>query len=278
MKRLAGIGKVLLCVVLCLAFALPFPAQTALAEGSGLTGLAPSTFRFAGHSVSAATEIYGRLSGVALTLLHLPGVFASALSTAVMPAVAGTQDKSAALRVYIVRPLQATMICTLPGMALLFIYARPLCTGLFNNAPAASLLRLLTPGGIFFYLQTTLAGVLQGLGEVKRLLVNNALAGCTMLAGIVLLVPLPGMGVYGAALAMDLSWMCGFLLHLAAVRSHLDQGLPWSRIAGAPLLATIAAAAAWFLAAESGTGTALCIGAAAIAYGSILQLSLRLSL
>lgn len=207
--------------------------------------LIPYCLRLAGYSVSVATEIYGRFSGVALTLLHLPGVFASALATAVMPAVAGSSADQEALRGYILRPLQATIICTLPGMALLFIYAGPLCVGLFNNAPASPILRLLAPGGVFFYLQMTLAGVLQGLGDVKRLLVNNAISGCLLLAGVAVLVPLPGVGIYGAALASDLAWLCGFLLHLTALRQRLPGGLPWRRLALAPLLALTAALGAW---------------------------------
>ena len=118
----------------------------------------------------------------------------------------------------------------------------------------------------------TLAGVLQGLGDVKRLLVNNAVSGCVLLIGVALLVPLPGVGMYGAALATDLAWLCGFLLHLAALRRHLALSLPWGRIAGAPLLALAAAGGAWLAAAEisgelSASGSGLIgVGAAAIAY------------
>ena len=236
--------------------------------------LIPFCLQKAGYGVAAATEIYGRFSGVALTLLHLPGVFASALATAVMPAVAGSIARPDALRDYIVRPLQATLICTLPGMALLFIYAGPLCSRLFDNAPAASILRLLAPGGVFFYMQMTLAGVLQGLGDVRRLLVNNALAGCVLLLGVWQLVPVNGLGIGGAALSADLSYLCGFLLHLAAVRRHLRQGLPWGRIAVPPLLALAAAGAVWLVCEKTAaaSGVVISIAGAAVAYLSTLYL------
>ena len=230
--------------------------------------LIPFCLQSAGYSVAAATEIYGRFSGVALTLLHLPGVFASALATAVMPAVAENAAKPEALPPYIARPLQATMICTLPGMTLLFLYADPLCAALFHNAQAAPVLRALAPGGVFFYLQMTLAGIIQGLGDVRRLLINNAVSGCLLLLGVALLVPLQGIGIHGAALASDLAWLCGFLLHLATVRRHLRQGLPWRKIAGSPLLALAAAFAAWLICEKTAAagGAFFSIAAAAVAY------------
>lgn len=230
--------------------------------------LIPFCLQTAGYGVAAATEIYGRFSGVALTLLHLPGVFASALATAVMPAVAENAAAPESLSPYIVRPLQATMICTLPGMTLLFLYADPLCAVLFNNAPAAPVLKALAPGGVFFYLQMTLAGIIQGLGDVRRLLINNTVSGCLLLLGVALLVPLPGVGIYGAALASDIAWLCGFLLHLATVSRHLRQRLPWGRIAGSPLLALAAAGAAWLICEKTAAvgGALFSIAAAAVAY------------
>ena len=228
--------------------------------------LIPCCLQRAGYGVTAATEIYGRFSGVALTLLHLPGVFASALATAVMPAAAASKTDAELLLRHVVRPLQAVLICTLPGMALLYLYAYPLAAGLFNNAPAAPLLRLLTPGGVFLYLQTTLAGVLQGLGDVKRLLINNAVAGILLLAGVVWLVPREDFGICGAAVAMDLSWLCGFLLHLAAVRRHLVRDLPWTRVVCPSLLALVAAVVSWAICRSAGAGHGIAIVAAGAAY------------
>ena len=232
--------------------------------------LIPYCLQRGGCSVAAATEIYGRFSGVALTLLHLPGVFASALATAVMPAAAANCSRPETLRRYIARPLQAVLICTLPGMALLYLYAEPLCSGLFNNAQAAPVLRLLAPGGIFFYMQMILAGVLQGLGDVKQLLLNNALSGCLLLVGVALLVPLPGAGINGAAIAMDLAWLCGFLLNLSATSRHLsgsrERGLPWDEILRLPLAAFAAATAVWCLCSSLTTVKAAALAAAAAAY------------
>ena len=160
------------------------------------------------------------------------------------------------------------MICTRPDMSLLFLYADLLWSALFKNSLAAPILRALAPGGVFFYLQMTLAGIIQGLGDVKRLLINNTVSGCLLLLGVVLLVPLPGVGIYGAVLACDVAWLCGSLLHLATVRRRLRRGLPWRKIAGSPLLALAAAFAAWLICEKTAAagGALFSIAAAAVAY------------
>lgn len=203
--------------------------------------LIPICLRAAGWDIRAATEIYGRFSGVAMSLLHLPGVFTAALSVSVLPAVAESMSyadngkKILEQRTNI--SLQATSVFSLLGMVLLFILADPLCRMLFNDPPAASLLRLLIPGGIFFYLQITLTSILQGLGEAKVLLVNNVASGGILIAGILLLTPLPSMGIKGAAIATDICWFSSFILNLISLYHKREIKLDWGNILGKPLAA-----------------------------------------
>ena len=70
------------------------------------------------------TEIYGRFSGVAVSLLHLPGVFTSALSVAVLPVVAESRlyaDKSRQiLKQRVDLSLDLAVSFTVLGMLFLF--------------------------------------------------------------------------------------------------------------------------------------------------------------
>jgi len=207
--------------------------------------LIPICLQQAGWDMRAATEIYGRFAGVALSLLHLPGVFTAALSVSVLPTVAESMNLEHTgrrlLQKRITQSLYATIVFTLPGMLLLFTEAGSLCTLIFDNAPAAPILRVLTAGGCFLYLQVTLTGVLQGLGRVRELLANNIIAGLVMLAGIWLLTPQPALGILGAALAADLGWLTGFLLNLFSLLKAVRFGLPWKKLTLRPLLAGAAA-------------------------------------
>lgn len=234
-----------------LRYGLPLTGSRLAASAIALAQafLIPACLQQAGWSCSAATEIYGRYSGVAMSLLHLPGVFTAALTVSVLPTVAeslhsGNQGQRRLLQ-RVTEALYATLLFTLPGLILLFCEAEALCTLIFDNAPAAPLLMMLAPGGIFLYLQVTLTGVLQGLGKVRELLCNNIIAGLVLLAGIWLLTPLPAWGVKGAALAATASWMIGLLLHLRCWKQASGQSLPWGLLLGKTLPA---GAAAWAVA------------------------------
>ncbi|NLF79604.1 MAG: polysaccharide biosynthesis protein [Clostridia bacterium] len=228
-----------------LALGLPLTASRLVSTGIMMLQaiLIPLCLKLGGWDIRAATEIYGRFAGVALALLHLPGVFTSALSVSVLPAVAESMTYDITgrrlMRQRINDSLQAASSFTLLGMLLLFLFASPLCTLLFDNPPAAVILRILTIGGIFLYLQVTLISVLQGLGEVKILLVNNIICGVVLISGILLLTPLPSLGISGAAIAVDISWLCGFCLNLYGVYRKAKIKLDWSNIALKPAAAAL---------------------------------------
>jgi len=187
--------------------------------------LIPRGLIIAGNDLRTATEMYGRFSGVALTLLHLPGTLTMALAISIIPAVAelmGSQNKRL-LNHRVSEALQITTVFTLPGMIVLFFYPRELCQLIFHAGEAGEPLKILAAGGIFFYLQQTLSSILQGMGHVKVLLFNLMGAGICLIIGIVLLTPIPTLGISGAAMAMSTSFFIGSMLnlHYLITRAHL---------------------------------------------------------
>ncbi|MEG2213474.1 MAG: polysaccharide biosynthesis C-terminal domain-containing protein, partial [Clostridiales bacterium] len=237
-----------------LRYGMPITAGKMISSGIMMLQafLIPLSLQVAGWDMRAATEIYGRFSGVALSMLHLPGVFTTALAVSVLPAVAESMNFAhngrQLLAQRIGQSLTATAIFTLPGMAILFLLAEPLCTWIFANPPAAPILKLLALGGSFFYLQLTLVSILQGLGAVKPLLINNIISGLILLAGIALLTSSPRLGILGTAIAVDIAWISGMLLNLRQVIIISRVTLPWKQILIKPLLALIGALLLFFFA------------------------------
>ncbi len=195
--------------------------------------LIPLCLQQAGWDMRAATEMYGRLAGVALSLIHLPGVFTSALAMAVMPAIA-EQSSGNILQRRANHALQASTVLALPGMLILFFLAEPLCTLLFDAPLAAPILQILTIGGCFFHPFITLSSILQGLGEVKALLINNILAGIILVLSILILVPRSYLGIYGAAIAINACWISGFIFNLVHFLHISKLKLNWRDIIGKP--------------------------------------------
>ena len=205
--------------------------------------LIPLSLKSAGWDTVTVTEIYGRFSGVSMTLLHLPGVFTAALTVSVLPLVAesGLFDKDA-LKKHVTSSLQATTVFTLPGMIILNLFAVELCSWIFKSPLSAGPLEILTFGGIFVYLNWTLASILQGLGEVRALLINSIITGICLLIGIIVLTPIPSLGIIGTSFAVNISYICGFLLNLVYFYHVSHISLPWKNILFKPLFAGISAA------------------------------------
>ena len=198
--------------------------------------LIPFSLHMAGYDTRTATELYGGFSGVALALLHLPGVFTAALSVSVMPAVAESLDasKKKLLSHRINNSLQAAAVFTLPGMMILYLFANQLCQWIFNNPASAVPLAVMALCGIFFYLQITLVSILQGLGKVKIILLNTVISGLILLISIYLLTSQPQLGVVGTAWAMNIFFLTSCLLNLFQVKRITGVSLDMKNIFGKP--------------------------------------------
>ncbi len=203
--------------------------------------LVPYCLQKNGLDPSGATAAYGELVGVALALLHLPGVFTSALSVTVLPLVAESSGEQRRRRV--TQAIHAVLTGTLPGLVLLLVFAEPYCSLIFASGSTAPLLRILAAGGVFYYLQITLSSVIQGFGAVRLLLLNSICSGLALLAGVYLLTPL--WGVNGTAIAFIFSWLVGCLFNVAILR-RCQCRLPWRELLTRPVVALTAATAIWF--------------------------------
>ncbi|MEL7567664.1 MAG: polysaccharide biosynthesis protein [Dehalobacterium sp.] len=201
--------------------------------------LIPRGLMLAGNSLRAATEIYGRFSGVALTLLHLPGIITMSMAVSIMPAVAelsGSGNRKL-LNHRISESLWITSIFSIPSMVVLYFYSGELCRLIFHAPQAGEPLRILALGGVFCYLQQTLTSILQGMGRVKMLLFNNFCSGICLIGSIMLLTPVKGIEINGAAIALSLSYLIGCTLNLFYLIRYSRLDLPFSNILLKPFLA-----------------------------------------
>ncbi|MDO4581071.1 MAG: polysaccharide biosynthesis protein [Bacillota bacterium] len=231
--------------------------------------LIPLSLQAAGWDTRAATEIYGRFAGVAMSLLHLPGVFTAALTVSVLPAVAESMSRDPQGRLLLQRRVndafEAAVTFTLPCMLLLYCFAEQLCAAVFTAPLAAPILRLLAIGGVFLYLQITAASVLQGLGAARILLLNNIIGGVILLAGVLLLTTLPQLGILGAAIAVIVAWCGGFILNCAQILRIAHIRIRWWQTLLRPAAAVAAALTAWLLLPSGQSNTAALLVAAMMA-------------
>ncbi len=168
--------------------------------------------------------LYGLFANKAVTLSNIPIALASAMSSAVMPAIAAscaTGDREG-VRGEIQTSIRATMYLSIPCAAGLIVLARPIVYLLFPQEStvglSANLLMSIGVSVIFYSLSTLTNGILQALGKVNQPVKNAAISLILQTAVLALLLFYTDLGVYSLAVAMVLysSLMC--LLNHFSVR------------------------------------------------------------
>lgn len=160
-------------------------------------------------------EIYTRwgvFSGKALTISNIPIAFATAMASAMIPAVAqlvAAQDIGGARR-RIGEAVKTTMIISIPCAVGLFVLARPVTGLLFSSSTAEAedlatrLLMALSLSVVFYALSTLNSNILQGIGKVKTPILNAGAALAVQTAAAVGLLFFTELDLYSIAIANTL--------------------------------------------------------------------------
>lgn len=219
------------------AFGAPVTAQRLLMSGILMAQaiLIPLALQRGGLSAAAATDAYGNFSGVAMSLIHLPGIFTATLATALLPSIAESDGNRARLNSRINQSLHMTCVVALPFMLLFYEFAEELCRWLFKAPGAAASLRVLALAAVFIYAQTALTSILQGLGKLRALFVSLGASGLLFLAVIWQLTP--RFALTGAALAELTFAAAACLIDFLFLRHFTSLSLDLPNIAAKPLLA-----------------------------------------
>lgn len=139
---------------------------------------------------------WGIFAGQSMKVANIPIAFATAMATAMLPAVASmiAANQIDEVKEKIQIAIKTTMIISIPCAAGLFALARPVMYFLFGRGEnvldlSSKLLMVLSVSVIFYALSTLSSQILQGLGKLNAPIINAAIAlvAQTVLA-IVLLV------------------------------------------------------------------------------------------
>ncbi len=184
---------------------------------------------------------YGILGGKVDTLTSLPLSINVAFSTALVPAISAakarkdkktiTQKTSFSLLV--------SMLIGLPCTVGMCIFAGPILKLLFPNASnGATILQLSSLAIIFTILDQTINGALQGYGKLKIPVIS---LGCGVIAKLILnliLVPIPEIGVNGAAIASVVCHLVAFVIAMVSLMKNIKLDLTFSKFVIKPVIAT----------------------------------------
>ena len=167
--------------------------------------LIPGKLEASGLSNTQSLSLYGALTGMALPFILFPSAITSALSTMLLPTIAGQQ--AAGKEDAIIRSTEQTIqYCLWLGFlsgGIFFFFGKKLALIFYRNPDAGIFLQILAFLCPFLYLTATLTGILNGLGHTVQCLIQN-LAGLGIRILFVTFA-IPHMGIRGYLFGLLLS-------------------------------------------------------------------------
>jgi stage V sporulation protein B len=181
--------------------------------------LVPFALVLAGYQTIKATELYGQFAGMAVPLLSFPTFLTYSLSISLVPAVAAAafEKKQKLVHRRIYQAMRITLVIGAPCAVLLYVFAEPLCSLLYDNPEVGRLLREMAPFSIFLFFQAPLAAALQGLDYAHAVLRNTLVGAVIKIAAMFVATAQPELGIHGAVIALNLGITLVTLLHFASL-------------------------------------------------------------
>lgn len=184
---------------------------------------------------------YGILGGKVDTLTSLPLSINVAFSTALVPAISAAKarkDKKT-ISQKTSFSLLVSMLIGLPCTIGMCIFAGPILQLLFPNASSGTtILQISSLTIIFTILDQTINGALQGYGKLKVPVISLGFGVIAKLILNLILVPIPEIGVNGAAIASVVCHLVAFAIAIVSLMRNIKLDLTFSKFVIKPVVAT----------------------------------------
>lgn len=196
--------------------------------GSGLIGsitwtleaiIVSQSLAIAGISTAVATAQYGLLSGYAIPLVMLPMFITTSLSVSLVPAIseAAAQNDQRSIHRRIYQALRIALLFGAPSTVIMYVFAEPLTYVIYDNPEAAPFIQIFAPFFLLLYFQGPLQAVLQGLDKAKVAMFNTLIGAVVKTLAIFILASQPHLGIYGAAMAINIGICLVTSLHFFSI-------------------------------------------------------------
>ncbi len=167
-----------------------------------------------------ALSVYGQFTGMTMPLIFFPSMITMSLATALIPAVSHAQAarNKKHLQHTISKTIQFTLLIGIGAAALFITLSHEIAMVFYNQPAVGNMLYALSFICPFFYLQSTLLGILNGLGKQFETLISSISGSIICITIIYIYVPQKGLIGFIAALVISSSF--NTLLHLFHVLKY----------------------------------------------------------
>jgi stage V sporulation protein B len=194
--------------------------------------------------VSVTTQ-YGIFAGKSVVIANIPIAIASAISSAVIPSIAGTyiQGDLEGTNQRVDKAAQTTMMIAIPSAVGLAALSIPIVRLLFPQKEsllqAAGLLCVLSITVVFYSLSTLSNAVLQGIGKVNLPVINAFISLVIQTAFLVVILLTTNMNLYGLAVASIIYSLLMCIFNGISIRKSLGYKQNVRKCYTIPLLSSL---------------------------------------
>lgn len=199
----------------------------------------PQRLAIYGMTNAEALAEYGKLTGMAAPVITFPSMLTAALATALVPAIA----EAAALKRMnganrqISRSIRVTLVLGFLFTSLFIAFGRDISDLIYPGQNVGQMMFLLSFTGVFFYLQQTLLGVLNGLGKEKATLKHSMITSVLRLGFVWFGIPIFGINAY--IISLVVTNLVGSVLNLHTTVKTTGMSLELGDWFVKPLVAAI---------------------------------------
>ncbi|MCR5398284.1 MAG: polysaccharide biosynthesis protein [Lachnospiraceae bacterium] len=186
-----------------------------------------TVMNYGGVSEAVATTGYGLFSGKAMQIINIPIAIATAVSSAIIPAIANSHERGEKEGEYykISHAMRVTMMIAIPSAVGLFVLSEPITILLYPQKSSyimvSHLIKALSITVVFYCVSTLSNAILQGTGNVSVPVKNALIALIAQTGVLVLLLRVTSLDLYALCLAAVTYSLLMCILNSVAIRNRL---------------------------------------------------------
>jgi stage V sporulation protein B len=210
------------------------------AAGSFIAAMVPRRLYAAGFAAETSLALFGKVAGMGMNIVMFPSIAIGAISTLLVPAISEASAAGSSLginkRIYSTIRI-TTLIAALSG-GLFFELPDELGKLFYNRADLGNIIFSLSFGVIFVYVESTLCGILNGLGKQKILLRNTFIMSAIDIAVLYTFLGIPSINIYGYAIDFVISPLVGCIMNYSEIRRATNVKISIPEIIICPIFLT----------------------------------------
>lgn len=203
-----------------------------------------------GVTAFRANELFSMLTGYALTIVNFPQAVTAGIQIAIVPAIAEVFSTNRLEEVgrLIKTGIKLTIVITLPAGIGMSIMSQQIISLLYPAHQEAAhitgaILAIIGVSVVFLGLFQTVTGIYQGIGKQNVPVQNLFVALMIKVVLTYVLVGVPELNIYGAAIATTVTYFIACMLNMIRLRTYVDYQFDVVDSYLKPAIATVVMAA-----------------------------------